>query len=511
MGVRAPEGAPQVHEGHPGGPPAAAIVGVGTLAFVLLVANGRAIPAGSLAGADYAGKALASLAAAGAVAVLFAAMGRAHAAAAARTSALVFGLGTTVWASSQSLGPQPFALFALSVALLFLLKAGDDPVWAGRAGLPLALGVAAWPASVAAALALGLGAVWRWPRATLRLVAWAAPAIALRLVAQPFLPARLTGLEGLGEALGTGHLGLLASPAKGLLVFAPVVVVAAIGMARAWGWGERWLVVTLGGAFLAEWALVGSSRNWHGSPGFGPVTLTAALPLLCLFLPEGLDRFPRLGACLAALSIGVQGVGAFASDGSWERLYEKPTRDAAFWSLERSPILYYLRRRVVILAMPELEAGRWRTREHRFVVGGPAGSRFTFEGDGVVVKGADATAGDVHLLGGARVSGGHAILESPGDGLFLRVRPVARLRALELRLVGQGNGTIAVGEGSFWSPPRLKEYSVAGSFRLRHRYLYAESGGADVTVELQRGRASLVSVGLVAPSDPENPLELPAR
>ena len=510
MGVRAPEESAHVYQ-PPIGPPVTAIIGVGVLAFALLLANGRAVPAGSSAGSDDIGKALAALASAGAVAALFAAMGRAHPSATARRSALLFGLGTTVWASSQSLGPQPFALLALSVAVLMLLKAGDDPVWAGRAGVPLALAVAAWPASVAAALVLGVGAVWRWPKGTLRLLAWAAPGIALRFAIQPPLPARFgTGLEALGEGLGTGHLGLVVSPAKGLLVFTPVVIIAAIGMARAWGWGERWLVLTLGGAFVAQWALVGASRDWHGSPGWGPVTLTSALPLLCLFLPEGLESWPRLGACLGALSIAVQTIGAFASDGRWERLYGSSGKEA-FWSIERSPIPYYVRRRVVILALPGLLDGRWRTREYRFVVGGATGSRFTFGGDDVVVSGADATAGDIHLLGGARVSAGRAALEVPGDGLFLRVRPVARLRALELRVVGQGSGTLAVGEGSFWSPPRVKEYAVAGTFRLRHRYLYAESGGADLTVEVERGRASLASVALVAPGDPDNPLELPAR
>jgi hypothetical protein len=484
---------------------------VGALAFALLVANGRAIPASGNAGADLAGKCVAALAAAAAVAVLFAAMGRAHPSATARRSALVFGLGTTVWASSQSLGPQPFALLAVSLAVLLLLKAGDDPVWAGRAGLPLALAVAAWPASVAAALVLSAGAVWRWPRATLRLLAWAVPGLALRFGIQPLLPARFdTGLQGLGEGLGSGHLGLLVSPAKGLLIFAPVVIVAVVGMARAWGWGERWLVLTLGGAFVAEWALVGLFRNWHGGPGWGSLALTSAMPLLCLFLPEGFAGWPRLGACVAALSIAIQAIGAFASDGRWERLYENTGKEAS-WSVEHSPILYYVRRRVVILALPELRGGRLRIREHRFAIGGATGSRLTFDGDDVVVKGADATAGDIHLLGGARVGGGHATLERPGDGLFLRVLPGARPRALELRLAGQGNGSVVVGEGSFWSPPRLKEYAIAGSFRLRHRYLYAESGGADLTVEVERGRASLTSVSLVAPSDPDNPLELPTR
>jgi hypothetical protein len=511
MGVRAPEEAPAAFAPLPSGPGPALVVSFGALAFALLVSNGRPIPEGSDVGVAYAGKALASLAAAGAMAVLFAAMGRAHASATARSAALVFGLGTTVWATSQHLGPQPFGVLAVSLALLFLLKAGDDRVWAGRLGLPLGLAVAVWPANVGAAAVLAVGAAVRWPRSIPWLVAWAAPGILLRFAVQPFLGSGIdTGLEGFGEGAGLGHLGLLASPAKGLLFFTPVVVVGVVGMVRAWHWGERWLVGILAGACLAEWAVVGASRDWHGSPGWGPVALTSVLPLVLLFLPEGFEKLPRLGASLAVLSIAAQVLGAFAADGRWERLYQGGGGGGkSLWDVGRSPLLFYARRRTLILALPQLRGTRWRVREHRLVVGGATGSRFGFQDDDVVVRGADSNASDVHLLNGARVEGDHAVLETPGDGLFLRVRSGARLRTLELRLSGRGSGSLDVGEGSFWSPPRVKEYPVAGAFHLRHRYLFAESGGGDITVALHRGRSTLSSVSLVAPGDPDNPIEVP--
>jgi hypothetical protein len=510
MGVRAPEEAPFALAAPAVGPGAAESIAFGLLGFALLVSNGRPIPEGPAVGAAYAGKALASIAAAAAMAALFAAIGRAHTGSTSRTAALVFGLGTTLWAASQGLGPQPFGAAAVAFGLLFLLKAGDDPIWAGRAGLPLGLAVAAWPANAAAALVLALGAAVRWPRSTPWLVAWAVPGIALRLAAQPFLPPAFeTGFEGFGEGLGIGHLGLLVSPAKGLLVFTPVVVVVVVGMVRAWRWGERWLVITLVAAFVAEWAVVGASRGWAGTPGWGPVVLTSAMPLLFLLLPEGLEALPRVGAALAALSVIAQAIGAFAADGRWETLYARRGSQVALWDVARSPLVFYARRRVVILALPGVHDGRWRVREHRVVIGQAAGSRFRFEDDGVLVRGADATAADVHLLGGARVEGGRALLDEPGDGLFLRVRSGARLRPLELRLVGQGNGAVSVGEASFWSPPREKDYPVAGAFHLRHRYVYSESGGPDVTVGVARGKVALVSVSLVPPGDPDNPIEAP--
>jgi hypothetical protein len=394
-----------------------------------------------------------------------------------------------------------------------LLKGGDEPAWAGRVGLPLGLAVVAWPASAGLAAVLALGAAVRWPRQIPWLVLWGLPGIAARLLARPFLPAAFaSGLEGLGDGIGQGHMGLLVSPGKGLLVFTPLAIVPIVGWVRAWRWGERWLVATLAGAVLAHLALVGASAEWHGGAGWGPTTLTAALPALFLLLPEGLSALPRVGALLAAISVAVQLLGAFAYDQRWERLYQHPARPGhpELWDVANSPIPFYVRRRVAIFAIPAIRGGKVFLREHRLVVGGAKGSRITFAGGDLVVKGADATAGDLHLEGGARVVGERLRLSSPGDALFLRVRSVARLRPLELRITGRGSGAIAVGERTFWSDePRSREYAVGGDFRIRHPYRYAESGGPDVRVVLGRGEASLVAVSLVAPGDPENPLQLP--
>jgi hypothetical protein len=342
---------------------------------------------------------------------------------------------------------------------------------------------------------------------------WGLPGIAARLLAQPFLPATWgDGLEGLGEGIGHGHVGLLVSPGKGLLVFTPLAIVPIVGWVRAWRWGERWLVATLAGAFLAHLALVGASREWHGGAGWGPTALTAALPALFLLLPEGLSALPRVGALLAAISVAVQLLGAFAYDQRWERLYQHPARPGhpELWDLAHSPIPFYVRRRVVIFAIPTYRGGKVFLREHRLVIGGAKGSRITFAGGDLVVRGADATASDVHLEEGARVVGERLRLSSPGDAVFLRVRSVARLRQLELRITGRGSGAIDVAERTFWSDePLSRQYAIAGDFRIRHPYHYAESGGADVLVALGRGEASLTAVSLVAPGDPENPFQLP--
>jgi hypothetical protein len=146
-------------------------------------------------------------------------------------------------------------------------------------------------------------------------------------------------------------------------------------------------------------------------------------------------------------------------------------------------------------------------REHPLVVLGPLGSRISFASDAPVLKGADATCSDVHLQGGARIRDARLLLGAPSDALFLRVVPGARLRPLELRILGRGRGTLRVSERTFWSEPRVRLYTIAGGFRLRHGYDYPQSGGPDVTISVV-GEAAIESVALVPAGASDKPLDL---
>jgi hypothetical protein len=476
----------------------------------------------------FTGKLAASLFTAAAAAVLFVTLARRHPLVDARWAAVALALGTSLWSTSQALWQHPAAVLWLCLALLFLERARDDDVWVGRTGLPLALMVAARHADVALAAVVAIAVAIRWPRRLPAFLAWSAPAAAFVAVYNGYTfgaPWRHGFSDSLGrfsEAWGVGQLGLLASPGKGLLVFSPVVLVGAAGLFLARR-RDPWMASTLGLAFLAHLVFTGRWREWHGGECFGPRLMTDAVPLLLFFAPEGLARLQGLGAALAAFSIGVQALGAFAYDGRWERLFQREeTRTEAtgfaehpeLWDARRSPLLFHAARRVGVLALPLVRDGRLVVREHPEVLFGPTGSRFSFTGgvDEVVVKGADATSEDIHLQRGALCDDGRLRLRGRWDALFLRVRPVARLGRLELRLVGSGKGILYVGERSFWSgAPRWREYSVNGSFRLRHPYLYADSGGPDLLVTTGRGGAvvSLDSVALVAPGDADRPIEAP--
>ena len=242
--------------------------------------------------------------------------------------------------------------------------------------------------------------------------------------------------------------------------------------------------------------------------------MTDALPLLFVFLPDGFNVMPRAAPALAAVSVAVQALGAFSYDYRWERLYWRGVdggrAPAALWDVARSPIPFYVQRRVVIFALPAVKAGRVYVREHPVVIAGPTGSRGDLFSDPPRAR-LRRDLEDVHLQRGARVEDGRVRLRGRWDGVQFRVAPEARRRRLELRISGRGQGVLYVGEKTFWSEqPRWSTYPVSGAFRLRHPYDYPESGGPDVIVTIGKspGEIDLESMALVAPGDPVNPVRL---
>jgi hypothetical protein len=431
---------------------------------------------------------------------------------------VVFALGTTVWSTSQALWQHPLALVGVCGVLVCLVRAQEDAVWAGRAGFFLALTVAARYADIVLAAVLAVAIAVRWPRRLPVLILWAAPVVLAVLAYHSayFGSPLRQGLaaDRFSAPWGEGHLGLLVSPGKGLLVFTPVVAMALAGLVRAFRQGDRWLAATCGAAALAHWVFVGRWAEWHGGECWGPRLMTDALPLVFLFLPEGYDLAPRLTVALAALSVAIQALGAFAYDYRWERLRQRPvaTTHPELWDVAHSPIAYYAARRVVVPSLPGVADGKAIVREHPIVIAGPSGSRVTFSADALRVEGADATLQDVHEERGARVQDGRLRLRGRYDGLFLRVTPAARARTLELRLTGEGSGTLYVAERGFWSRSvKWTAYPVSGRFRIRHPYAFATSGGPDVSVTLARapGTADLESVALVPPGEPERVIRNP--
>ncbi len=468
------------------------------------------------------GKVVAALFAALAGSALFAAVARRHGSSEGGWAVFALVLGTTLAAAAQAFSGEAVAACGIAVAVWVLTSAdvGDDGSLAGRAGLPLALAVAFQPSTLALALVLAVAALVRWRGAALRsFLPWATPGIVLAVVA---LVRGGAASPWLASSPGPEALALLVSPAKGALVFAPVALVAGVGLVRALAprrarfWDEprpsRALPLACGLGFLAHLASLVVLGGWADGVFWGPRLVAPAWPVLLLFLPEGLATMKLAGSLLVLVSIGVQGAGLLGYDGRWDRLSRGADGrlGAATWDASQSPIASLWRERVVRPSLVGVEGRRLVVREHAIVGGGTTASFVSFTGGRIRPTGADPTMEDVRLENGARPVGDRLELRAAGDGIAFRVREGSRLRHLELRVAGSGRGTIGTGDGSFWGGTRWREHPVAGAFQLRVPYHFADANGPDLRVVLRGGGpVAIESVALVPPSEPQKVIRLP--
>jgi hypothetical protein len=543
MGVRA-HGVESLQRPRVGvsGPGPAALALVFIVVLALLLANGRPIGEPDTAGAAgwllngavalagrvfeidatgraIVGKLLAALFAAAAGAALFAAVSCRHGLAEGRWAGFALALGTTLTAAAQGFSGEAPAACAVAFAVWLLARAdaGDDGCLAAPAGLPLALAVAFQPSTLALALVLALGALLRSRRALLPFLLWAAPGAALAA-----LGLLQSGLPRLATTSAPSGAALLASPAKGAFVFAPVALVALVGLVRALTarraryWDEAppslALPLSCGLAFLAHLASLVAFGGWADGVFWGPRLVSPAWPVLLLLLPEGLAVLKLLGSLLVLVSIAVQALGLLSYDGRWDRLNRGRSGElgAVVWDAARSPIAFQLGERVVRPTYVSVANRKLVVRERTFVHGGTTAGFVSFKAGALRPTGADPTMEALRLEAGARVVEDRLELRTSGDGIAFRVREGSRIRRLELRVVGSGHGVIGLGESNAGRDVRWHDRPVAGPFRLRVPYSYALAGGPDLIVALRSGGPlAIESLALVPPTDPENVIRLP--
>ncbi len=199
--------------------------------------------------------------------------------------ALVYGLGTGVWPiCAQDLWQHTFGIVFVAWALYLLERGIDSPACLGWIGLPAGLMFVVRPANGLIVAVLGLYVLLRQPRQLLRFA----------VLGVPFLAATLAyNLGVLGHVFGAysneasclqpwrhffpGLAGLLLSPARGLVVYSPVLLLACLAPWRGDD-GRHGLRFTLAGIFLVQLFLYSSYSCWYGGYGFGPRFLLEAMP-----------------------------------------------------------------------------------------------------------------------------------------------------------------------------------------------------------------------------------------
>jgi hypothetical protein len=251
--------------------------------------------------------------------------------------ALGFGLGTSAWpTASQTLWQHESVLAGLSLAVLCLAppapQLSRSRLWLAAAGLGIA--GAARPQVAAAVLVIAVSVLARTRRASaavtlLPVAAAAAATLAVNLwwfghplgamaAFEAQMHAEVHAVSGsFSTSPWTGALGLLVSPSRGLLVFSPIVLLAATGAgaARREGWAGdlRWCAL----AAAAQFGLYSAYSVWWGGHTYGPRYLTDLLPLLVPLVAAGSGvlraRRPARIVAAAALawSIALAATGAF--------------------------------------------------------------------------------------------------------------------------------------------------------------------------------------------------------
>lgn len=246
---------------------------------------------------------------------------------------IAFAFGTGMWPTvSQTLWQHETAILGLTIAVYAFTREEIRLRDAAAIGVGLALAGSSRMQLTPAILVMMVAAVVRSGRgARVLTVSIVGSAAGLML----FLNIRWFGtplgagplLEALHEvqhaqsySFGfspSGLAGLLASPSRGLLVFSPIVLVAAAGARAAfhgrWTNPLRWCLL----AAAVQYLFYGSYSVWWGGHTYGP---RYALDLLPLLVPLGIEGAARLrtptaqALLLAALtwSIIVSATGAFA-------------------------------------------------------------------------------------------------------------------------------------------------------------------------------------------------------
>jgi hypothetical protein len=281
--------------------------------------------------------------------------------------ALAFAFGTAAWSTaSRSMWQHGPSMLFLSLGALLAVRSRLRPEAARWLGLPLAAAYIMRPTNALPLMAFGLWVVVCRRRQVLWFGAGAAAVLSLFVVVNlstygsllpPYYAAqRLGNTPHLLEALA----GNLISPGRGLLLFSPVLGLAAVGVILKLRAGTLdGIDLVLAGCVVAHWVAISSFPRWWGGDGFGPRFFSDMVPfLIVLSLPVVLwlgtaapapRRTVAAAACSALLvvSVAINFAGAYLpSTWCWNVVPANfDTRPERLWSwrdpqfLRRGPVV----------------------------------------------------------------------------------------------------------------------------------------------------------------------------
>lgn len=136
--------------------------------------------------------------------------------------------------------------------------------------------------------------------------------------------------------LPRGLFGLLLSPGKSILLFAPPLVLSLPRLAALWR-RDRGAALAVAAAGATSLLVFASYFYWEGGYAFGPRHLLPVVPLL--LLPLACGPSPRRAALIAVVAIGVtvQALGATVSYLEDQAMGDDPTRPSTTYYARHEP------------------------------------------------------------------------------------------------------------------------------------------------------------------------------
>jgi glycoprotein endo-alpha-1,2-mannosidase len=245
-----------------------------------------------------------------------------------------YAFGTSSWeVSAQALWQHPTSQLFSALTLLLLVLGERRQRWVRWAGLACALSVVCRPTNVIAAAVFTLYVLHRHRREFLLFLLLAVPAAILMFAYNLSCFGTLVGgyvgcfnwySEGMPFSRFLRNVaGLLVSPNRGLLIYAPFTLLAPLGLAAAWRRRRFDLFFYTALVPLGYLLLIGRWHMWYGGHSFGPRLLVDVAPHL-VFLMAPAAAFVSRRRCLAVLTVAlvlasvfVQTLGVFFEDGNW--------------------------------------------------------------------------------------------------------------------------------------------------------------------------------------------------
>lgn len=240
---------------------------------------------------------------------------------------LVF-LGTPIWNYARALFAEPFALSVVLWA--YALFFANKRLWLTGLLCAVALMLKATFVTLVAPLGIALLVQRRW-KDTAVFGAFCLGAAGLTVLLNHAMFGRwLQGPQPwLPGDFKTGAVGLLTASDHGLLLFAPVLISAAIGWPALLKAHRREALTALG-AIAGLYCLIAPFGLWPGGYCYGPRYLLPALPLMMLGLLMR-SPSPRKGIDVVVLGLASFVINVRGTFPSWESWARHPLEDWFPW------------------------------------------------------------------------------------------------------------------------------------------------------------------------------------